>query len=449
MKLTVFQSGKGDCMLLTGADGRNVLVDGGMSAPYAKHVAPALGKMRDNGESIDVVYLSHIDEDHIAGILSLMNDEVDWRVHEFQIQNGNTHHKEPDAPRPPAVKAIWHNAFHELVDDNKGEIENMLGASAAILSGSELKAVKELAIEQSELVSSIAQAIKLTRRVSGEQLGIKKNGPAKGKLMLVRPQTAAAIKVGGMRFRIIGPASKDLEKLREDWNIWLEANKDKVKTIQTEAKKDEASFATKEINDIIQPKLDQAALLTTLLPNGGIETAVKLGDRKQVTPPNLASLMFFVEESGKTLILTGDGHHEDVIKGLKHIKKLKDNKGLHVNVLKVQHHGSEHNIDEVFCRTVTADNYVICGNGESKNPDTEVVKAIITSRLGSAAELSPNPEVGNHFKIWINSHSSVSPNAATRTHMKKIESRIGQAEASSNGQMSSFFLKGSSFELPI
>lgn len=449
MKLTVFQSGKGDCMLLTGADGRRMLVDGGMSAEYSKHVAPALGKLRENGDSIDVVYLSHIDEDHIAGILKLMDDEVDWRVHEFQVQNGNANHKVPDAPRPPKVKAIWHNAFHDLVDDNDGEIEDMLAASAAILSGSSHKAVKELVEEQNELVSSVAQAIKLTKRVSGEQLSIKLNAPAQGKLMLVRANTTAAIKVGGMKCRIIGPFQADLKKLREDWNKWLEENKGTLQTIRVQAEKDEASFSATEIYDIIWPKLEQAKLLSSLLPLDGLATAVKLGDRKQVTPPNLASLMLSVEEQGKILVLTGDGHHAEILNGLKHIKKLKPNKGLHLNVLKVQHHGSEHNIDELFCRTITADHYVFCGNGIHQNPNDEVVQAIIDSRLGSANQLSPNPEVGNPFKIWINCHSSVAPTASAKTHMKKIETLVSQAEAQSNGQMSSFFLKGSSFELPI
>ena len=50
MKLTVFQSENGDCMLLTGADGRKVLIDGGMKAAYSEHVAPALGKLRENNE---------------------------------------------------------------------------------------------------------------------------------------------------------------------------------------------------------------------------------------------------------------------------------------------------------------------------------------------------------------------------------------------------------------
>lgn len=450
MKLTVFQSGKGDCMLLTGADGRRMLVDGGVGAAYSKHVAPALGKLREAGESLDVVYLSHIDDDHIGGILKLMNDEIDWRIHEFQLQSGNTKHKEPEAPRPPEVKAIWHNAFHELLKDNKGEIEDMLAASAAILSGSEQEAVKALASEQNELVTSIAQSIKLTRRVSPEQLGIKLNQPAKGKLMLVRPTTSAAIKVGGMSLRIIGPFTEDLATLREEWNAWLRKNKDQLKTIRAQAKKDESSFGTSEIDDIMLPKLEQAEALSSLLPLDGLTAAAfKLGDRKKVTTPNLASLMFAVKEHGKTLLLTGDGHHLDILRGLKHIKNITGTKGLHVDVLKVQHHGSEHNLDEVFCRTVIADNYVFCGNGEHENPDERVLQAIIDSRLGSADKLSANPQVGNPFKFWMNSHSTVSPNEAAKAHMKSIEKLITKAAANSNGQMTSFFLKGPSFDLEI
>lgn len=450
MKLTVFQSGKGDCMLLTGADGRHMLIDGGMGPAYSAHVAPALGKMRDDGEVINVVYLSHIDEDHIAGILQLMNDEVAWRIHEFQVKNGNPTHKAPTAPRPPKIKAIWHNAFHDLVDDNKGEIENMLAASATILSGSANTAVKELAAEQVELVSSVTQSLKLTRRVSPEQLGIKLNSPAQGKLMLVRPATTAAIKLGGMRFRIIGPFSEDLLKLREEWNKWLDEHKDQLNTIRENAKKDEAQFSAKEIDDIILPKLRQAESLAELLPLDQLATAFKLGNRKEVTTPNLASLMFLVEEAGKTLLLTGDGHHADVRRGLEHLKKLTTTKtGFHVEVLKVPHHGSEHNIDEAFCRTVTADNYVFCGNGEHENPDLRVVQALIDSRLGTAATLSPNPQVGNKFKFWFNCHASVGPNQAAIDHMKKVETLVDKAVATSNGQMSSFFLKGPSFELAI
>ncbi|MGB9177661.1 MAG: MBL fold metallo-hydrolase [Pyrinomonadaceae bacterium] len=448
MKLTVFQSGKGDCLLLTGDDGRRMLVDGGTSDSYQKHAAKALGKLREDGEQLDVVYLSHIDDDHIAGILKLMNDEMDWRVHDFHLKQGNTKHKAPAAPRPPRIKAIWHNAFHEQVKDNTGEVEDMLAASASVLSGSENEVVKALASEQNDLSTSIEQSIKLARRVSPDQLGIKLNSPAKGKLMMVRPATSAAIKIGGMRIQIIGPFNADLKKLREEWNEWLKNNKERLKTIQAKARKDESKFTASEIADLMLPKLAQAEELSALLPLSATKP-FELGDRKKVTTPNLASLMLYVEEKGKKLLLTGDGHHLDIIEGLKHIKKLKGGGGLHVDVLKVQHHGSEFNISEKFCRTITADNYVFCANGEHDNPDIRVIQAIADSRFGQDANLSNNKEVRNPFKFWINSTSNASSNAKAKAHMKKVEKLVSDLSAKSGGQMSFFFLKGSSFDLQI
>jgi beta-lactamase superfamily II metal-dependent hydrolase len=448
MKLRVFQSGKGDCMLLTGADGRNVLIDGGMRDAYSEHVAPALGELRDNNETIDVVDVSHIDQDHISGVLQMMDDEVAWRIHEFQLANDNPGHKEPAAARPPKVKAIWHNAFHQQINKNTKDIEDMLAASAAILSGSENVAVRELAAEQRELVTSVAEAIQLTMRVSPEQLGIKVNGPADGKLMLVRSDTTAAIKVGGLRFRIIGPFRSDLVALRKLWNQWLKENQARLKKLRATAKNEESKFSAKEIDDIILPKIEQAESLSELLSPDAFATAIKLGQRQKVTTQNLASLMFFVEETGKTLLLTGDGHHEEILRGLEHLNKLTGNQGLHVNVLKVQHHGSEHNLDREFCRKITADNYLFCGNGEHENPDLEVIQAIADSRLGNSTQRSPNPEVGNPFKFWINCHSSVTKEPAVH-HMKEVEKRVAKIANKSQGQMSFFFLKGSSFDLQI
>src|SRR4028118_441320 len=101
MKLTVFQSDKGECLLLEGDAGGRILVDGGMRDSYTAHVAPALGKLREKKQTIDVVYVSHIDQDHISGILQMMDDEVDWRIHDYQLKHGNPTHQPPASPRPP------------------------------------------------------------------------------------------------------------------------------------------------------------------------------------------------------------------------------------------------------------------------------------------------------------------------------------------------------------
>jgi hypothetical protein len=383
----------------------------------------------------------------------MMDDEVEWRVHDFQVKSGNKSKKAPAVERPPKVKGIWHNAFHEQVSDNTGEIENMLAASATILSGSENNVVRELAATQSDLATSIAEAIQLSRRVSPEQLGIKLNQPAKGALMLVGAKPSAAISVGGMKFRLIGPFEADLEKLREEWNEWLKMNQKRIKAIRTKANKDASAFGTAEITSLISPKLQQAEELSSLLPldeQAQLDAAFKLGVRKKVTTPNLASLMFYVEEGGKTLLLTGDGHHEDIINGLKHIKKLDKDGNIHMDVLKVQHHGSEHNIDEDFCRRVTARDYIFCGNGEHENPDLRILQAIADSRIGAdPAKLSQNPAAKGKFKFWFNSSEEATVKPKAKAHMREVKELVDHLIARSKGRMSAFYLKKSSFNIKL
>jgi beta-lactamase superfamily II metal-dependent hydrolase len=447
MKLTVFQSDKGDCLLLEGKAGGRMLIDGGMRASYTEHVAPALGKLRAKGEAIDVVYVSHIDQDHISGVLEMMDDEVEWRIHDFQIKQKNLTHKPPASPRPPKVKHIWNNAFNDQLDKNVGDVSDMLAASAAILSGSEISEVKELASRQSELVTSISEAIRLSRRVSPEQLGIKLNHPAKGKLIMVRDKPGAPIKLGGMKIHVIGPFEEDLAELRKAWNAWLEKNKSKVKNIQASAAKDASMFSVREIDELIVPKLEQARELESLIENlPSAETparkrAKKLGVRKKVTTPNLASLMLYVEEGGKTLLLTGDGHHLDILKGLAHIRKLDATGSIHIDVLKVQHHASEHNLDLPFCQKVTADHYIFCGNGEHGNPDLDVLKAIAASRFGKPGQISANAQAGNPFKFWFNSSRNMTARKEAKEHMTKIKKLVAKLEKQSGGQLSSQFIE--------
>jgi beta-lactamase superfamily II metal-dependent hydrolase len=146
--------------------------------------------------------------------------------------------------------------------------------------------------------------------------------------------------VGGIRFSVLAPFEADLKKLRTDWNTWLDANEDVVEEIRRKAEDDQDLLG----NEVVR-----------LIARLAAEAKV-LGNRKKVTPPNLASLMLLAEAGGKTVLLSGDGHHADILKGLAHVGKLDAQGRIHVDVLKVQHHGAEHNIDEAFCRAVTADN---------------------------------------------------------------------------------------------
>src|SRR5262245_2333944 len=260
MKIRVFQSDKGDCLLLTSNSGKNrVLVDGGMTSSYIKHVAPNLAKLTGSKARIDVAYVSHIDDDHIAGILQLMNDIMDWRV--FDLQNkhkkaGDKPPKKPKNPRPPEVDKIWHNAFHELLKDNAGEISDMLAASAASLSTTGHPMSKAIFEQHRELALSKTQALQLVRRTGPDQLDIPVNPEFKHKLMLLK-SNSPKLKVGPMEFLIMGPSEADLKTLRDEWNEWLRQNKNTLAEIRRKAKQDEDRLKS-DVDRLLAPLTTQA-----------------------------------------------------------------------------------------------------------------------------------------------------------------------------------------------
>jgi beta-lactamase superfamily II metal-dependent hydrolase len=470
MKLTVFHSNKGDCLLLEGdgSKGSRMLIDGGMRDSYQKHVAPLLGDLRKKDKRINVVYVSHIDQDHISGVLQLLDDHVAWKVHDHLIKSGeNPDHPEPNSPRPPAIDHIWHNAFHELLKDNKGPIGDLLAASTANGTISDIAFASQLsymlatnanlclgaiasdqfatgngqtskqdsnhdffrkaAEKQHELATSIPEAIRVSQRISAEQLDISLNKHFGGKLAFVREdQKPSIIDVGSLTISVIGPFAADLDKLREDWNKWLRENKDRVAKLRSQSKRDAERLGTNDLRKLLIAQLDQAA---------------KLGVREKVTPPNLASLMLLVEEKGKTLLLTGDGHSRDILKGLNFHKKLDWQGRFHVDVLKFPHHGSEHNVDEDFADRITADHYIFCGNGEHENPDFNVVELILNKRLRSNQK--------HPFKLWFNSSEGATERAAAKDHMRELKKIMTKRSSSNQSKFSFEFLDEtkSSFEL--
>ena len=55
-----------------------------MRSSIRSHVRDELAKLRTAGRELEFVYVSHIDSDHISGVLQLLEDEVEWRVFDYQ-----------------------------------------------------------------------------------------------------------------------------------------------------------------------------------------------------------------------------------------------------------------------------------------------------------------------------------------------------------------------------
>ena len=451
MRFLTFQSDKGDCVMLTSSDGHHMLVDGGMRTSYTNHVSRYLGRMRDRGETIDVVCVSHIDRDHVFGLLQLVDDLVEWRVYDYQVANGNSHYRAPDVHRPPEIGRFWHNAFHEQIGENSGPIADMLAAQSRILSASDSDKVREMASELGELAFSEGDAIQLSRRIGEGQLNIPLNPEYDGTLMFVTDDNDP-LSVGSMSAWVIGPYEEDLRALRREWNEWLREKRDYVRGLQRRARRDEDRLGNDENRLLANRFQEQTSALLQLDAFQAVleQSHGPLGRRERVTTPNLASLMLFVEDAGRTVLMTGDGHWEDILLGLEHAGKLRADGSLHVDILKVPHHGSEHNTSEEFAKRVTADTYVFCGNGAHENPDLRVVEAYIDSRIGSASKRSSNPEASNRFKLLFNcSDSSPELNSGERDHMRDLKRLVQRRRQRSGGKMRYTFMTSSVNEMTV
>jgi hypothetical protein len=236
---------------------------------------------------------------------------------------------------------------------------------------------------------------------------------------------------------VLGPFEEDLKKLRDKWNAWLDAEKNQNNLRKTRRWRDE------------QNELFDFSLGVVL------DVDDELGRRQAVTEENLASLMLFVTADSKRLLLTGDGHYEDVLHGLTHNGLLQEDQGLHVDVLKIPHHGSENNFKREFAKRITADHYVFCGNGRHENPDLRVLNVLIESRLGTAEQRSPNAQVHDEFHVWFNCSSGfvervVASKAAAgkpvkeyqkaAEHFAQIEERMEKYRSDSAGKLKLHFL---------
>lgn len=70
----MFSAGNGDCFLIEciGATKAQVLVDGGFSKAFLDSTIEHLRSISDAGESIDLLICTHIDSDHIGGLVELL-----------------------------------------------------------------------------------------------------------------------------------------------------------------------------------------------------------------------------------------------------------------------------------------------------------------------------------------------------------------------------------------
>ena len=323
-KLHAVQAQFGDSLILeygTPAKRRYTLIDGGPPDTFDPHLAAALKETVKPKGKLDLLILSHVDNDHVIGVLDLL------AALEADDVNGKD--------RRVRIGGLWHNSFQRTIDPN-GEVIQRLQNLMAMATTANLAMPLT-----ADAFFGIFEGNRL--RILAKKLKIAINKGFTDNLILV-DTAKKAIKQGPMTLRVVGPGKANLDTLRADWLKWL-------------------AKAENAIND---------------------GPAVAANSDQSV--PNLSSIVLLAQCNGKTALLTGDARGDHILDGLAQAGLLTNGK-LHVDLLKVQHHGSNRNATFTFFKTVTADKYVISADGKHENPDHETLKWIVEAAKAAGRQI--------------------------------------------------------------
>jgi hypothetical protein len=343
--LEALQAKHGDSLLLhygSPDDPRLIVIDGGPKGVFNSSLRPRLDRIRNARGGADpleirLLMVSHLDDDHICGVLELSKVLVDA--------------EEGGSDTPFEVVTLWHNAFDDVTskvaEASRAGIGAHVAAAASAASSAALKVYEQ---DVRAVVASVGQGREL--RDNAEKLSWNVNWGFRGLVRAPKGGKATKDLGDGLSFTVIGPTEERLDALEKEWDKQVRAWRKK------KGKAAGAEPAGAELDAIVADYVDKSVY-------------------------NLSSIVVLAKAvvggAERTMLLTGDARGDYVLEELKRAKLLKGGK-LHVDLLKVPHHGSWRNLCKDFFERLTADHYVFSADGRDDNPDVKTLEALVEAR---------------------------------------------------------------------
>jgi hypothetical protein len=192
----------GDALLLhygTPDKPRLAVIDGGPPGVYSDALKPRLDEIRQERKlaanqplEIDLMMVSHIDADHIAGILDLVRKLKDLR--------------DSQQPVPWRIRRFWHNSFDDII----GNDDVSVASAASVMSTASIGGL--LGHEGSLVLASVGQGRDLRKLL--DALNLDGNPPFGGLVKAGHDEIA----LGNLQLTIVAPLEENLLELQKDWD---------------------------------------------------------------------------------------------------------------------------------------------------------------------------------------------------------------------------------------
>lgn len=289
-----------------------VLIDAGTPATGAV-LRQRIARLPVKQRRFDLLVITHVDTDHIGGLLKLLND----------------------LPEGVSFDDIWFNGWQQIRPRSSSQLGPIDG----------------------EILSEVLRR----RRWPWNNMFA---GTA-----VMSPIATTPIERflrGGMTLTILAPGEEQLARLADEWKkVVREAGLD-PKDDERPANMLRAATRRGVKNSILGDRTIDALANAKFTP----DTAVANG----------STIALLAEFDKKRVVLAGDAHASVLVQALTRVRQARRLASLDVDVFKVSHHGSQHNVSSELLTALSASRYIFSTNGAmSGHPDDETVARVITT----------------------------------------------------------------------
>lgn len=354
LKITMYKAGNGDCISIQ-TENNFVLIDGGTAQSFYTWKESIVGQF----EKIDLLIITHIDNDHTNGIIKLI-----------------------EAEGCPEIKQVYFNGVEQLFkhfdDTNRSDrrIDTKLNALASECTVASDK--EDIGYSEGTSLSYILNrhSLKCNEINSGQSISV---------------ENTQKFETGTLSFNIIGPDLATLSELKKNWQYKLNERNIRTKIIN--------KYFANSFEAYIQ-NFENSTAHTNLISSSKVNSIESLANEPFVPDSSLtnkSSFSFLIEHNNKRVLYLGDCHAETVISWLNNnqIDKIK------VDAVKISHHGSRNNTSLELLERIDCQRYLVSTNGKSHgHPHLETLARIAVINKDAKTNIYFNYDLKN-IPTWF------------------------------------------------
>jgi len=315
--LTFLDARQGDAIWVRWGGGRQLVVDMG-TAGAGRAIADRFRALPDTGRAFELLVVTHIDIDHIGGVLTGLVD--------------------PHHPVPVAFADVWFNGWEHLNGLVPAEVRSPLEPMGGV------------------------QGERLTTWLRSHAWNAAFHRAA-----VVRTETELPVVElpDGLTVTVLAPVQQRLTELIVEW-------RDAVEAALQKGKLDDVSPGLEPMGPTTPPTLESAIDLQILSEDASPVDS---------SQPNATSIALMLEHEGKRALLTGDSTAAELLGGLRLLREkqgLASGARVPFDLVKLPHHGSRSNVSRELVQAIECPQWVFSTDGTIfRHPDAVAVSRVV------------------------------------------------------------------------